>query len=586
MDYERALNVLGLKPNFTEEELKTAYRALINKYHPDRYENSKDKDEMIKRTQEINAARDYLKKHHKFHNQNTSQSTSNLEKYIKQKEQELVNLTTFDLKKYQPSKKITSIINTLQLVHDSFHTVSSIAKSTAYVNAMFKLYLQEIIERFHELETEFFKENHIDKSNINENINYDCNLQEFYEQLLKIKEKYSKENIIKKKLEEETIKYKDYAGYKDIKKLIEVCIKNTLITIRNNGYNYTQKDIDNMHQEILECFQTYHTLKQKISKLEEVISGIDDNKIKINYSKLVVDFYAGSSLSDIEKRIAEIEKEIEKYKQEKQQKIAFEQNKQEIENIYKSLIDRYSNTLKQCDINTNYDAIIYYNDLIKELLTLFRKGCQEFEELDYFKLFNLIGFSNVENDHMIIDSIKSHSNSRSKSFSVFLRKGEQFLGEVNSFFIVIDETMQMLRINTSTSYNFPKIMDYGYMSDNKLKGTYISLEEFLNKSRFVGEYREFLTGKKIELLYQMNGQILYRENGMFCLGYNEEKYMTYHSKDKNLDVFEDREYVSSLINKQLTQTMKDFIDKSKRPNEDESSGIKLDDIDNDYKKRK
>lgn len=586
MDYERALNVLGLNPGFTEEELKTAYRTLINKYHPDRYENSKDKDEMIKRTQEINTARDYLKKHHKFHNQNTSQSTSDLEKYIKQKEQELVNLIAFDQKKYQPSTKIINIFITLKLLLDTFHLELTIAKSKADVDYTFEIYIKRIINKFHELETEFFKENHIDKYNIKENINYDCNLQEFYEQLLKIKEKYSKENIIKKKLEEETIKYKDYAGYKDIKKLIEVCIKNTLITIRNNGFNYTQKDIDNMHQEILECFQTYHTLKQKISKLEEVISGIDDNKIKINYSKLVVDFYSGTSLSDIEKRIAEIEKTIEKYEQEKQQKIAFEQNKQEIENIYKSLIDRYSNTLKQCDINTNYDAIIYYNDLIKELLTLFRKGYKEFEELDYFKLFNLIGFSNVENDHMIIDSIKSHSNYQSKSFSVFLRKGEQYLGDVNSFFIVIDETMQMLRINTSTSYIFPKIMDYGYMSDNKLKGTYISLEEFLNKSRFVGEYREFLTGKKIELLYQMNRQILYRENGMFCLGYNEEKYMTYHSKDKNLDVFEDREYVSSLIEKQLTQTMKDFIDKSKKPNEDESSDIKLDDIDNNYKKRK
>lgn len=585
MHYEKALNVLGLKPGFTEEELKTAYRTLMNKYHPDRYENSKDKDEMVKRAQELNAARDYMK-NHKFHNQDNNKSTSDLEKYINQKSQELVNLTTFDLNKYQLSIKMAKIIIALKFLPDSFYFESIIKESKAYVDYKFEIYLKKIIDAFYELETEFFKENHIDKCNIKENINYNCSLREFYEQLLKIKEKYGKENIIKKKLEEETLKYKDYAGYKDIKKLIEVCIKNTLITIRNNGFNYNQKDIDNMHQEILECFQIYHTLKQKISKLEEIVSTIDDNKIKINYSKLVLDFYAGSALSDIENRIAEIEKTIEKYKKIKQQKIVFEQNKQEIENIYRSLIDRYSNVLKQCNINTNYDAIIYFNELIKELLTLFRKGYQELEELDYFKLFNLISFSNVENDHMIIKSIKSHSNSQSKSFSVFLRKGEKRLGEANSFFIIIDETMKMLRINTSTSYIFPKIMDYGYVSDNELKGTYISLEEFLDKSRFVGEYRKFSDGKTIELLYQMNRQILYRENGLFCVGYNEEKYMKYHSKDKNLDVFKDREYVSSLIEKQLTQTMKDFIDKCQKSHEDEFSDVKLDDIDNTNKKRK
>lgn len=583
MDYERALNVLGLNPEFTEEELKTAYRTLINKYHPDRYENSKDKDEMIKKTQEINTARDYLKKHHKFHNQNTSQSTSDLEKYIKQKEQELVNLIAFDQKKYQPSTKIINIFITLKLLLDTFHLELTIAKSKADVDYTFEIYMKRIKNKFHELETEFFKENHIDKYNIKENINYDCNLQEFYEQLLKIKEKYSKENIIKKKLEEETIKYKDYAGYKDIKKLIEVCIKNTLITIRNNGFNYTQKDIDNMHQEILECFQIYHNLKQKISKLEEVISGIDDNKIKINYSKLVLDFYAGSSLSDIEKRIAEIEKEIEKYKQEKQQKIAFEQNKQEIENIYKSLIERYSNALKQCNINTDYDAIIYFNQLIKELLTLFRKGHQEFEELDYFKLFNLISFSNVENDHMIIESIITNRSTQSKNNFIFIKKHADYYGQCNSFYIVDTEKMEIGRVRCKEGKNVTKVQYYGHISHDELEGQYMSLEEFLDKSVYVGESRRLLSGNIVELLYQMGEYKLYIEDGIFCICLNTPIIEIDYYKKTSPDEFKDREYVYSQIEKQIRKTVRAAYYDYQNSNK-----YSFDDInpDNNNKKRK
>lgn len=63
MDYQKALDVLGLKPGFTEEELKRAYRSLSHKYHPDKYEGTELYEEMQRKQQDVNAAKDYLKKY-------------------------------------------------------------------------------------------------------------------------------------------------------------------------------------------------------------------------------------------------------------------------------------------------------------------------------------------------------------------------------------------------------------------------------------------------------------------------------------------------------------------------------------------
>ena len=586
MDFQKAIHILNLNPNFTEEELKKAYIKLTKKYHPDKWEGTDKYYDNLRKQQELNEVREYLREYlkHKVTNANNSKKGFSINDYATEKLNSLKKRIEDD-GTFSSDEEFKILLKKIDEEIYSFETdaISSYTTAKEGVDSLYAKCMKKIRTELEKYVTSFYQKNYIDESEVKEKVNYDCNLQEFYEQLLKTKEKYGKEIIIKKKLEEETLKYKDYDGYKDIEKLIEVCIKNTFITIKNNGFNYTQKDIDNMHQEILECYQMYHNLKQKIFKLEEVISTIDDKKIKINYSKLVLDFYEGTSLSDIEKRIVEIEKEIEKYKKEKQQKIVFEQNKQEIENIYKSLIDRYSNALKQCNINTNYDDIIYFNDIIKELLTLFRKGYQEFEELDYFKLFNLISFSNKENDCMIIDSIKSDRNSQSKNSLIYIKKYEDYYGQRNSFYIVDTEKMDIGRVRCEKSGNVPKVQYYGHISRDELEEQYISLEEFLNKSIYIGEYRQLLNGNIVELLYQMGEYKLYREEGILCIGQNKTTIKIDYRGKPSIDEFKDKEYVYSQIEKQIIKTIKEASNDYQNFHENGFDDINPD---NNNKKRK
>lgn len=55
-------SVLGVNPSATDEEVKAAYRKLVKKYHPDRYTDSKLKEEASEKLKEINAAYDEIER--------------------------------------------------------------------------------------------------------------------------------------------------------------------------------------------------------------------------------------------------------------------------------------------------------------------------------------------------------------------------------------------------------------------------------------------------------------------------------------------------------------------------------------------
>ena len=52
--------VLGVSPNATDDEIKTAYKELVKKYHPDQYQDSPIADVAEEKMAEVNAAYDQI----------------------------------------------------------------------------------------------------------------------------------------------------------------------------------------------------------------------------------------------------------------------------------------------------------------------------------------------------------------------------------------------------------------------------------------------------------------------------------------------------------------------------------------------
>ena len=111
----------------------------------------------------------------------------------------------------------------------------------------------------------------------------------------------------------------------------------------------------------------------------------------------------------------------------------------------------------------------------------------------------------------------------------------------------------------------------------------MSLEEFLDKSVYVGESRRLLNGNIVELLYQMGEYKLYIEDGIFCICLNTPIIKIDYYKKTSPDEFKDREYVYSQIEKQIRKTVRAAYYDYQNSNK-----YSFDDInpDNNNKKRK
>ena len=305
MNFEKALRILGLNKDFTEEQLKKAHRELANIYHPDRNKSPEAEDKMKK----INEAREYLAKHLKTNNGNNQtnynsynynhytqyQSTQDINEYLFKKQEELNNITDLDSEEYiKLSKKIKTIILEMKQFILNFAFKYYSMKNEQDVDNAFNECLQKIKFNFSKLKDEFYKENNIVEKDVEETINYGCTLKEFYEQLLKIKDKYSSNSMINEKYKElkriVEFNLNEYKLSINIKTIIEK-IKNVpemfISTSKTSSNKYFIENLFNIDIDLIKKF--FKELEDEFYK--EININKYDVEETINYDCTLKEFY-------------------------------------------------------------------------------------------------------------------------------------------------------------------------------------------------------------------------------------------------------------------------------------------------------
>lgn len=559
MTFDNAIKILGLNKNFTEEELKQAYRKLAQIHHPDRHENSEDREKEEEIMKDINAAKEYLMKYLKGNNSNNQrQSNANQNNtysmdYIHKKLDDLYDIVDTTFIKEKLSANINKIIQDIRSLYTQF--ALKIYRENIDIDTLFNEYLNKIKDKFKELEMYFYKENYINKEDIKENINYDCTLKEFCNQLLKFKDKYSKEALLKKKLEEELLKYTYFAGYEIIETQIKNVISNFTNKIKNQKFKYNQQDIDEVNKEITELFNKFFSLKKKIETLEKTIKTINNKEIQEQFELIKNNLYSGYSFDDFDDEISELEEKIEEYIKETILKNKFKENEQIINEIYKKMIARYSQELQSYNITTPLDTIYELNNTLNEIIGLFQQGCSQYKDLDFFNLFNDITFNNTFNDKKIKHKIKNMM--KDKKSTVYIKTNIEGIWDEYSFFWYDEENMTMYRIRNVGTIDSEKIT-YQQLTDN-----YITLDDFLDEATFIGQYKMKRNTDVIGIVYEGFGYSIYLEKNKFCITKDTSPMKTIRSgTTESFNKYRDKQYVYDMIEEQLRQVLEKHKKKS------------------------
>lgn len=491
MTYFDALTKLNLNPNFTEEELKKAYRQLMKKYHPDLFINASIEEQKLaeEQSKEINEAYDIICKTIKGQNNssNNNQNQDAKKAYIDSLYNELLSFTSKtdipELREYDTA---------IRVVIKVFRAFTNTVGDENYKSKINKLYYQHVAsikKEFENLKQEFYNKYGLNENEIPEVLNYNCSLDAFYNQLLNIERKYNIKRRLRTKLDQEILQYTNYAGYSKLKELVDL-IKNQTIekilkdktlrkSFRDNEESLSIKTIiAKMHEEIKEAFATYHNYVIKINNLRETIEKINNDNIKKKFANLEEQFNKRASFTDIDRFLNELLVLIDEFIKKEEYK---KKSMPLISKSYAKILNNYKRVIETLSSERDFKRIKIANKVFEDVLTSL-----QFIHLGEIKIDALIELEKVDflSETKITQNLLLNSNlNRKEKTGIFIRK-EDIKG-ANDVLIgkIIEMTSQKITLIGK------RFIGEGNseLTKEELETNYISIEEFLANSAFVGD---------------------------------------------------------------------------------------------------
>ena len=274
MNTNEALKILGLKSDYTEEELKKTYRRLIVKYHPDKFEkaNIEEKKKAELKAKQINEAREILSKSKSvkkdFHNDADSKSSYDkmyekeyelLRKLKKQYKEELGEELNYIYHINFKDKIFAECKGRLLQITKEFYNDIDNQPNTISIKINYEVYKKE---RFEYLCYYLYK--HWKKSKVIDFVNGNLNINKSDD----LKSVRSKMNMAINEILITIMKeFKSFDCYKEVEQLI-LAIRDGFTTLILWGYLDIKTAKNDFKNKILTELIKYNKRKQKLKELE------------------------------------------------------------------------------------------------------------------------------------------------------------------------------------------------------------------------------------------------------------------------------------------------------------------------------